>query len=230
MFYLIANWKANKAKQEAIDWLVELQSYVQNNPTEDLEIVVAAPFIWLDALSGLLDDTTRISLCSQYVSDCSIGSFTGEVPAPLLKTLVRYSLVGHSERRKKGETQEIVMRQYSQATEAGIIPLLCIRDDQDLVPSNAAFVAYEPISSIRVIGETTHVPPVESILQMKDKLHLDRQATFLYGGSIDAASIESLVSSNGIDGLLIGTASLDIREFLKLVQVTVQTRSLLVEG
>lgn len=226
MFYLIANWKANKTKSEAIDWLTTLQDYLQKNSTTGIQIIIAAPFIWLDALSGLLGNTRGVSLCAQYVSDVSIGSFTGEMPAQLLRPLVIYSLIGHSERRRKGETQEIVMRQFHQAAKSGIIPILCVRDDHDSIPTTVDFVAYEPVSSIHTKGVTTHAPALESIIQMKKTLNLDRQTKFFYGGSVGPDSIGPLASSPEIDGLLIGTDSLAIEEFIRLVQITAQTRAL----
>lgn len=208
---IVANWKANNVSTTS--WLT--QTGVDN----DTKIVIAAPFTMLFLLAS-----GPYLLGAQDVSMFPPGAYTGEVPAELLSELdVVYCLVGHSERRKLlGETTEVVGKKMARALEAGIIPIVCAQSFEEIpdlalnTPGEKFIVMFEPFEAISKEGKNNAVEPEkvrETVSLWKTKLPAGVKV--LYGGSVNSNNVKDYASF--VDGFVVGHASLDQVEFLKLI-------------
>ncbi len=221
---IIANWKSNPVTEEAAFELARASD------VEGLVICPPSPFLKLVA-----DNIQRAKLGAQ--------DMTGEA----LPENLEYVIVGHSDRRRLGETDETVAEKIAEAAEGGLIPILCVgetRDERDagkteevvgrelkiglslLVASGYSLstivIAYEPIWAI---GTGTPDSP-ENMLNMvkfiKETLNAIRYTLnprILYGGSLTSKNVEEFINKDGIDGALVGGASLDPEEIKKIVEI-----------
>lgn len=213
--WIIANWKSNKTISEALDWLSVVGPKLQNN--ENIKIVVCPTFACIPELKKEIQVANfPIFLGSQDLSPFGLGAFTGEEPAELLKGMIDFSILGHSERREKfGETDEAVAGKFKEASSAGIESIICIQDAATPVPMGAKIAAYEPVFAIGTgIPDT---PENAQKVAVTVKLRM-RELNILYGGSVNAQNCASFINEEDIAGLLIGKASLDPEEFLKIVE------------
>lgn len=211
MKYFIANWKANKNVSEADQWLkIFSQNYY---PKENVTIIIAPPYPFLHIVHEVVRSLKNVFVAAQDISMYEEGNYTGEVSAKSLKGLVDYSIVGHSERRVNfNETDETIDKKIDLAHKYLLKTILCIRDGNDKIINETEIVAYEPIGAIGT-GENVSV---ENIIALKNKLSLGDSIKFLYGGSVSDKNVAQYLQTDAIDGLLVGGASLDPVQFLKL--------------
>lgn len=223
MKYLVANWKSNKTIPEATSWLHQVLS-IRLQASNDFEIIIAAPFT---ALSSLIKISSFFKLAAQNISPFASGPYTGEISAAMLKDLVDYALVGHSERRRYfRETSEMVAKKVKHALKFQITPIVCLDEPyietqikainyQSLIINHQLIFAYEPLAAI---GSGKPETP-ENANRVAEKIKkLTSQAPVLYGGSVNSGNAKGFVAEKNIDGLLIGNASLGAREFTKIIQ------------
>ncbi len=173
------------------------------------------------------------------------GALTGETSAEMARDAgAALALIGHSERRGLfGETDAEVARKTSAAVRAGLIPVVCVgesleerragRLDDVLRRQVEAFagplsrarewiVAYEPVWAIGT-GETASPGDVaEAHAIVRAALGDAGRMPILYGGSVKAANASELLAVRGVDGLLVGGASLDAEEFAGIVAAAVE--------
>ncbi len=220
MRYIIANWKAHKTLEQAAEWiqkflfLLSQSSKVKNAlETDTLTIIIAAPLPFLALLADKTKSIKNLSLASQDISVFADGAYTGETTAEMLKGLVSYTLVGHSERRKhQHETKEQFEKKIKEALDHDIRPIYCISKHEDMI-KETEIVAYEPEESIG----TGKNKSFQDILSFKCDLDTFGVEAFIYGGSVNDSNIKEY-SKDDIDGVLVGTASLDPEEFFSLVK------------
>lgn len=213
--WIIANWKSNKTISEALDWLNIVGPKLPG--LENLKIVACPTFSCLSELKKEIQVRSYpIFLGSQDLSPFGPGAYTGEEPAELLQELVSFSIIGHSERREKfDETDEIITDKFKQAQNAGIEPILCIQDTNTPIPGGVKIAAYEPVFAI---GTGTPDTPENAQKVAKEVKAKMPGINILYGGSVTNENCASFVSQEDIAGLLVGKASLDAEEFLKIVE------------
>jgi len=211
MFYLIANWKAHMTQDGVNEWLkIFKNEYV---PSEHISIIICPPIIQLETLASHLESVKNVFLGVQDTSRFPRGSFTGETPAELLPTYVRYGIIGHAERRQYfGETNTDVAEKVKQLAARTIKPIVCVRSSADTVPSQSQLVAYEPESSIG----SDRAAPVEEAVETKKNLHLTAEQLFIYGGNVNKDTVHGFVKSNEVSGFLVGRASLNPRDLLSI--------------
>lgn len=212
--WIVANWKSNLSLSESLEWINKVGP--QLNKREDLQVVVCPRFSALPELhQEIKANNYPIILGSQDLSPFGIGSFTGEEPAELLKELVSMSIVGHSERREKfAETDEMIAEKIKQAQANGIEPILCVQNSETPIPEGIKIAAYEPIFAIGTGTPDTPENANSVARQIKSEFP---DLNILYGGSVTSENCQSFVEEENISGLLIGKASLDADEFLKIV-------------
>jgi triosephosphate isomerase len=222
MKYVIANWKANKTPIDVEEWIeifstdlminVHIQSLLKDNK---LKIIICPPLPYIIPLKRKIPVIPNLSIGVQNVSHLGPGSHTGEVTAEMLKGVVEYAIIGHSERRREyNETEEMIAAKVTQAAKNAILPILCVRNESDHVYSDAPFIAYEPIEAIG----TGKSQSVEEVLTAKQKLPLQDNQHFIYGGSVTEQNSSEYLSNDAIDGVLVGTASLYAERFLSICQ------------
>lgn len=213
--WIIANWKSNLNLSESLEWINFIGPKL--NKREDLSVVVCPRFSALPELHQEIQaNNYPILLASQNISPFAPGSFTGEEPAELLRELVTMSIVGHSERRTEfGETDEMIKAKSEVARKAGIEPVLCVQNVNTPIPQGINIVAYEPVFAI---GTGTPDTPENAETVAREIKSKYPELAVLYGGSVTSQNCESFVEKDSISGLLIGKASLNADEFLKIVQ------------
>ncbi|MCR4278721.1 MAG: triose-phosphate isomerase [bacterium] len=247
---IIANWKMHYGPIKAGAWI---RAFRRERLPKDLDVAVAPPFISLASVRASLGRASIPALASQDVYWEMEGKFTGEVSPPMLEELgIQYCLVGHSERRKHfGETNETARKKAIALQAVGISPVLCVgetvverRDGNALKTVRAQVragikgvkpdgkaplhIAYEPVWAI---GSGRACSP-HDIREMHEAIRgILRKAygakasdvRVLYGGSVDEHNILEYMTTSGIDGALVGTASLDPAAFGRLCRASIVT-------
>ncbi len=240
---IAGNWKMN-GSLAANDALVRaLVKGMEGDAGCSVAVCVPAPYL---AQVQMLRAGSALELGAQDVSQHSEGAYTGEVSAAMLKEFgVRYTIVGHSERRQYHcETDALVAEKARAALAAGITPIVCVGETlaereagrtEEIVKRQLAavihanghciseiIVAYEPVWAIGT-GKTAtpgEAQQVHAVLRAQLKAatgHADR-VHILYGGSMNAANAASLLAQPDIDGGLVGGASLKAADFLQIVR------------
>jgi triosephosphate isomerase len=240
---IAGNWKMNgsSSSNEAL-----IKALIAGMTQGNCMVAVCVPAPYLAQVQGLAAGS-GIDVGSQDVSQHESGAYTGEVSAAMLKDLgVRYAIVGHSERRQyHGETDAVVALKAQHALSAGITPIVCVGETlaereagltEEVVKRQLAavihtnghciseiVVAYEPVWAIGT-GKTAspeQAQQVHAVLRSQLKAataHADR-VHILYGGSMNAANAQQLLSQVDIDGGLVGGASLKPQDFLTIIAV-----------
>lgn len=242
---IIGNWKMNLNIHDASIFVHHLAKEVPVH--RDVEVVLAPTLLALQPIS-LQIDRRQFKLAVQNFYWRDFGPFTGEVSAAQLRGLVDYALVGHSERRHIFHEHDKDIRSKVQAAlRSGIKPILCIGEtahersagetndvlhDQLLgglanVTSeefDQVVIAYEPVWAI---GTGNNALPddvkaaVRVIRRQINHLYGQKAADsvrVLYGGSVNRDSAATYLKTDGIDGLLVGGASLNRHEFAEIVE------------
>lgn len=208
--FIIANWKSNKTELEAKEWLTEISNI------ENKEIIICPSFTLLPIVrSSIIDYKLPFKVGAQDISSFDEGSSTGEVNGRQIKEFADYVIVGHSERRGLGETDEKLKKKALIAKKYNLIPIFCIQNENTSIPDGVEIVAYEPIFAIGT-GNADTPENADSIAKMvKEK---KRIKYVLYGGSVTSGNVESFTQMPNIDGVLVGTASLDPSEFAEMIK------------
>ncbi len=192
-------------------------------------------------------DKMKIDLGAQNVNENEKGAFTGEISAAMLKKLnCSYVLVGHSERRQHcGETNEVTAAKVRAVRKLEMIPILCVGETKEqrengettsVVESQVrqglsniakndienCIIAYEPVWAIGAGAPATIDQANEMILHIRGVLNTlssgsGEQTRVIYGASVDPGNSKTFLSQDGIDGLLVGGASLEADDFSRLV-------------
>ena len=218
--WIIANWKSNKTIAEALDWISKVGSDIPKRA--NLKVAVCPAFSCLSEVKkAVMVGNFPLIVGSQDLSPYEVGAYTGEESATLLKDLVSISILGHSERRKNfGETDEMVVKKVKQALENNIIPLVCVQSEEAPVPEDCNLVAYEPVWAIGTGNPDTpeDADKVAKVFKQKYGDNLE----VIYGGSVDSANVKGFITQENISGVLVGNASLDAQEFIKICTLVVE--------
>src|SRR3990167_4234318 len=243
---IIANWKMNLKLSEIIDFSNKLSTKLSN---KEVDVVICPPFPYLGTLSQALK-STRISIGAQNMFYKEEGAYTGEVsPKMLLDFLVRYVILGHSERRQVfKETNEDVNLKIKLALKFNLIPVLCVGENletrekggqEDYVRNQLLnstkdlgqndleklIIAYEPIWAIgtgRICsGEDANkiIKMIRKTIKLKSNDSIAQKVRILYGGSIKASNFQEHIKYPDIDGGLVGGTRLIFEEFSKVIDL-----------
>lgn len=242
---IVGNWKLNPSTLgQAKKLFLDIRTALGKRKS-DVDIVVAPPFPFISEMERL-SPSKRIELAAQDVFFEATGAHTGEVSMPMLKSVgVKYVIVGHSERRARGESDEEVYRDVQAVLKSNTTAIVCVgekvRDthgnyfsvveaqlraalrDVQTAHLKKVVIAYEPIWAIG----TGMTATAEDACEMKlfiQKIISDRfdrnavsQVRVLYGGSVKKANAAELLIGSDVDGFLIGGASLKASEFIGIV-------------
>ena len=189
--------------------------------TEKSHDVILAPSFTALYSVGPIVAGAGMSLSAQNMYSQDYGAYTGEISASDLKELgCKYVILGHSERRKYfKETDAEVRGKIALCQKYGIMPIVCVSNESEvseLLGSEENFiVAYEPLTAIGT-GEPESPEEAEKFSQ-KVKEILGLEVKVLYGGSVNSGNVKAYLQLESIEGVLVGGASLDIIDFVKIV-------------
>lgn len=121
------NWKMNKTLEEANILASEVLGMVNDEVRGDAKVIFCVPFPYLLPIKNLIGNHARIALGAQNCSEHESGAYTGEVSAPMLKSMnIPYVILGHSERRQYfGEDGKLLARKVDVALKHGLQPIFC---------------------------------------------------------------------------------------------------------
>lgn len=236
------NWKMHKTGPEARAFCAALAGLVGDAPAVD--VAVCPPYTALEASAEVLAGSP-IAVYAQNVHENEKGAHTGDISsAMILATGADGALVGHSERRAAGDTDEQIALRVRNAIDAGLTVVLCCGESLDtrracdteawvtrqirsafgqVQPGDISHlvVAYEPIWAIGT-GETASPEQAQeacAIVRRVASEKVDGEALrVLYGGSVSPANAAELMSQPDVDGALVGGASLEPESFAAIVE------------
>lgn len=137
------NWKMNKTADEAKALLSEIVNMIKDEVTSDVKVVLCPPALYLTTARQYVTDGGRISLGAQNCHEKESGAYTGEISAPMLKSIgVEYVILGHSERRQYfEETNAQLAEKVDSALASGLKPIFCCGESRDL-RENGDYIAF----------------------------------------------------------------------------------------
>jgi len=245
---IIGNWKMNPAtiaRAEKI-WVDVQKGLLGRKGQSDVAIAPPLPFIVdLKEMAG----PQKIEFVSQDVSAEVEGPYTGEVSVSQLRSIgVKCSIVGHSERRAMGESDDSINAKILAIHNLKSTAVICIgersRDNvgdyftevEDQLKAaligvkvedlNRVVIAYEPVWAIGT-GKNATPSQVEEMKLFIQKVLSDLYPRekislirIIYGGSVKEDNVEDLLKVGSVDGFLVGGASLNAKEFVSIVKIT----------
>ncbi|MBK6585662.1 MAG: triose-phosphate isomerase [Coprothermobacter sp.] len=233
MRYVFGNWKMNGTLAFAEEYVNKLLGEVR---PASVQVALFPPFTALSSFQYLVKDSfLKFGAQNMYYEDS--GAFTGEVSPVMLKEIgVDYVLIGHFERRHIFlENDEMLMKKVEAAHRHDIPVVFCVGETleerrtgatkdvlkrqlilvQDIL-SRGDIVAYEPVWAIGT-GVTPTMDEIrESISWVKELLKADLPV--LYGGSVNKGNAVDISEVSGVDGVLVGGASLKVEEFAIIIK------------
>jgi triosephosphate isomerase len=205
-------------------------------------VILCPSFLSLVPLTSRVDDRV-IALGAQTCHWEAEGAYTGEISPRMLQGLVDYVLVGHSERRAAGETDELVAKKVAAVAQHGLTPILLVGEDdpgEDAilrseerlrhglsgvdVGRQPVLIVYEPTWAIGTDETASPAHVGRSVEHLKGVL-ADLGAgepQILYGGSVNDDNVDALARLEVLDGVGAGRASLDPEGFLRLIDQLVE--------
>ena len=240
MKYLLSNWKMYPTTDEALSLFAEIQKGLRTRVGRGEALptcVVCPPFVSLPVLKALADPEL-VKLGAQNCHWEPRGPFTGEISAEMLKGVAEYVLVGHSERRAAGETDEQIACKVAACAAAGLRPMLCVGEDErtDAAASQAEerliagmsqidprrcplLVVYEPTWAVggdRPADEDYVCRLVEHLKHRMADAGVARPEV-VYGGTVTPQNAGRFAALEVLDGVGATRAGLDAEDFLALV-------------
>jgi len=233
---IAGNWKMNGTLQESLDFVDDLRT---NPAPEHVEVALMPPFTLLHPLAfPFSEKDVRLGAQSMY---CEVsGAFTGSISPLMLRDAgCHYVILGHSERRDiMHEGNSLLRKKLNAAWDAGLVPMFCIGEHleereagttNDVLKEQLSVladtdtnlplvVAYEPVWAIGT-GKTASPEQVSETHKFvhEELARLGRKCKVLYGGSVNPGNAEDLMACEGVDGALVGGASLKADSFMEIV-------------
>jgi triosephosphate isomerase len=234
---LFFNWKSHP------DTVTEAQRLARAAAECGNEQVVLLPsHTHLAAVHAVLDEAgTGVQLGAQDISAQGKGTVTGEITPDMLRDMgVGYVLAGHSERRNiLNETDAIVNEKMRSARSAGMMPVVCVGEqeqggtdeaiqacvdqlslDIEGLTADEFAVAYEPVWAIggnKAVDPAQAAQVIAGIKRYCMTVESPRPVRVLYGGSVNSKNISSFLEYPEIGGFLVGSASLREEEVERII-------------
>lgn len=231
MKIIVANFKMNLLKNDILEYL----NYFDK---KDSNVIFCPSNIYLNYF---LEKGLHVG--SQDVAFEEQGAFTGDISASQLKSIgVKYTIIGHSERRKYYEDDRFINDKLNCSLNNELIPILCIGETKEERDNNETYdvlqnqlnkalnginnellsnviIAYEPIWAIGTGIVPSNQDIYDTIYFIKKFLEksYNLELKVLYGGSVNNSNIIELETITNIDGYLIGGSSIDYNKFLSII-------------
>lgn len=247
---IVGNWKMNPSTFAEAEKIVRAASAAAQGAAGRVGVVLCPPFVWLTDLSHKKHPGLEFGAQDVFWEDN--GAYTGEISPMMLRSSgAKYVILGHSERRRLGETDEMIGKKLAAALRVRITPILCAGEPLTVrkkgtaaviryvrgqlaravryiqpKPRRRIIVAYEPIWAIGT-GIPCNTYEAERMVRacaayLAIKDKFDN-VTGLYGGSVSARNAKSYLAAEYIDGLLVGGASIKSREFGRMIAIAGNT-------
>ena len=244
-----ANWKMNMYYMSGIKLISEIVPLIADEVKGDVKVIIAPPFIHLHSAAQIMYGSKKVFLAAQNCFFEEKGAYTGEISAAMLASLgVQYVIVGHSERRKYfNEDDVIISKKIYRVLEDNMQVIYCCGETsvqreagkhKEVVAKQietALFwlskermqkiiIAYEPVWAI---GTGVNATPEQAQemhafirvqIEKKFGAGLAQEISIIYGGSVIPANAKSLFSCPDVDGGLVGGASLISTDFVSIVK------------
>ena len=239
------NWKMNKSGEEGVSFVGKIKNRILDKA--EAKVIFCPPFTSLFSIVKTLNGTD-FGVGAQNTHFEVEGAYTGEISVGMLKsTGVQYVILGHSERRHIfGETDVWINKKIHAVLNAELVPIFCIGETLDDRKSNQTtqvlenqinlglqgmdsidpvkmIITYEPVWAIGT-GETASSDQVarahgyiQSILERMFG-QIAHEVPILYGGSVNENNATELIQTDGVDGFLVGGASLKEESFCGIVE------------
>ncbi len=240
MKYLLTNWKMHTTVEQAVALVQAIQEGLRERAARGQQlpsVIICPPFVSLAPLRAVVDERL-VRLGAQNCHWEKEGPYTGEISPVMLAGLAQYVLVGHSERRASGESDEQIARKVAAIAQAGLTPILFAGEDEpgtgarlhtehrlrqgisriDL-RQQAVLVVYEPAWAIGAERAADAEYVREMVAGLKDALRRlgARDPEVLYGGSVNKKNIEQFARLAVLDGVGATRASLNAPGFLAMI-------------
>lgn len=237
-----ACWKANKTRAEVLQFFeaVHNRGLELKNKTE---VILAPSMVHLEL--SLLKMPKTLQLAAQDVSDVASGGRIGEVTASQLKEYgVKYCIVGHWEKRMRGETDAIINKKIKLLQEYGITPVLCVGENWQENQNNLArevikkqvqgalagianvdklLICYRPawINERGIVPTPDYVNIMakhirDCLIDLKNN-PLDASLPILYGGQVTPANVKEYMKQSDLDGIFFIGAALNVDSFYGVI-------------
>ena len=243
---VIGNWKMFKTSAEGAGFVRELAALIGN--ASGREVMVAPPFTGLGEAVKAAEGTSVSVAAQDVFWEWEGAYTGEVSATMLADLGVKAAIIGHSERRRYfGETDEWVAKKVWAALEQGLMPIMCVGESEEereagateevlstQVPAGLASVrdedaarlsiAYEPVWAIGTGRNATPEMAQEAIAFVRAQVaetlggRAAQHTRILYGGSVGPHNIDELMARPGIDGVLVGGASLQLGSFARIVQ------------
>ena len=237
---IIANWKMNGSKVLIKEWVDFVSTNIEIN--QGKQCILCPPTCYLDFTGFLLKQSYKnIKLGSQHCDSELSAPLTGGTNTLMLEDIgCEFVIIGHSEQRiHLKESNQILSNKLKESIDMNLKPIFCIGESlqqkesnqtndiliQQLnaLPSNLlseCIIAYEPVWAIGT-GENAEISYIEETHsfikeELKNKSNSTNYISVVYGGSVNLANCKEIYSSDKVDGLLIGGASLDSNTFTNI--------------
>lgn len=244
---IIANWKMNPVTIAEAKQLFDLVKKGVKN-IKKAEVVVCPPFIYLSAIKPYSNKAMKIGAQNCFWEKEGAYTGEISLPM-LKDMGCKYVIVGHSERRGRfGETNEMINKKLKAVLEEKLDPILCIGETKkereqsktDNILKNQIVSGLKNISSLKFSQTVIAYEPIWAIgtgkpcdIEEAQKMGLlirkiisglydfkgAKNVQVLYGGSVNSKNAAGYIKEAGLQGLLIGGASLKAKEFIKIVKV-----------
>ena len=243
---IAANWKNNGSKKFIKDYF----DYFLKNIDSNNEIVIFPPNLYINQVNILYKDKINFMLGGQRLSCIGRDTYTNGLPSEMfIDNGCEYILVGHSEIRNDGYSILSTMNELR--CSKGLQVIFCVGEDEDSRTSGntqemlanqledlcneeqhelnikKAIIAYEPVWAIG----TGNIPKLDDIsfIHRYIKTYVSENHPFLkeedimvlYGGSVNSKNAKEILNTPHVDGVLIGGASLDAKEFTKICNLKI---------
>lgn len=240
---VVANWKMNPSSGKEASLLAK--DVIKNTPKK-IDLVICPPTIYWNDISKI-KKSKNILLGVQDVFYKEKGAFTGEISAKMAKESgADFSIIGHSERRALGETNEDVSKKVLATIKAKLTPIICVGErERDMHAGYLDFlknqilsalsligvgdvrnvvIAYEPIWAIgKEANESMGTHDIHQTALYIRKVLIDsysvsgKNVKVLYGGSVAPENASDIVKNGEVDGLLVGHQSLIAKNFIEIL-------------
>ena len=241
---IAGNWKMHKNVTEAVELAEDI---VEETFGTNSEVVIFPPFTALETIAEAIDGK-EVGYGAQNLHWEDKGAFTGEISGTMLSDIgCQYVIVGHSERRTLfGEKDAVIAKKIQAAYRNELTPVLCVGENaverqegktilkigRQITTAlkglsgeevQTLVVAYEPLWAIGTGKTATAGDACEVCNAIRDKLrkmfgeNIASKVRILYGGSVKAENAKDFHIS-GIDGVLVGGASLEAASFAAIVR------------